>query len=169
MDLLEVGRIVNTHGLRGEVKVVPWTDNADDLEAVATVYVHLAGEEKSLTVQNIRYQKNNLIVKFAEISSIEEAERYKGAVISAERDELGELPEGVYYIADLIGLRVEDEAGRYIGTIKDVFNTGANDIYEIERGGKKPLLLPVIEETVLEVNIAGGFVRVHILEGLEEL
>ncbi len=169
MDLLEVGRIVNTHGLRGEVKVVPWTDNADDLEAVATVYVHLAGEEKSLTVQNIRYQKNNLIVKFAEINSIEEAERYKGAVISAERDELGELPEGVYYIADLIGLRVEDEAGRYIGTIKDVFNTGANDIYEIEREGKKPLLLPVIEETVLEVNIAGGFVRVHILEGLEEL
>lgn len=169
MDLLEVGRIVNTHGLRGEVKVVPWTDNADDLEAVATVYVHLAGDEKSLTVQNIRYQKNNLIVKFAEISSIEEAERYKGAVISAERDELGELPEGVYYIADLIGLRVEDEAGRYIGTIKDVFNTGANDIYEIEREGKKPLLLPVIEETVLEVNIAGGFVRVHILEGLEEL
>ena len=169
MDLLEVGRIVNTHGLRGEVKVVPWTDNADDLEAVSTVYVHLAGEEKSLTVQNIRYQKNNLIVKFAEISSIEEAERYKGAVISAERDELGELPEGVYYIADLIGLRVEDEAGRYIGTIKDVFNTGANDIYEIEREEKKPLLLPVIEETVLEVNIAGGFVRVHILEGLEEL
>ncbi len=169
MDLLEIGKIINTHGLKGEVKVVPWTDNADDMEAVSTVYVDFAGEKKKLTVQNIRYQKNNLIVKFHEINSIDEAELYKGLVISAERAELGELEEGVYYIADLIGLRAEDEEGKFIGTIKDVFNTGANDIYEIEREGKKPLLLPVIDETVLEVNIPEGFVKIHILDGLEEL
>ena len=165
MDLLEVGKIVNTHGLRGEVKVVTWTDTPDVFEELEYVY---CGSEK-LTVQNVKYQKNNLIVKFAEILSIDDAEKYKNKVLTAERDMLGELPEGAYYIADLIGLNVIDDTGRHIGVISDVFNTGSNDIYEVKREGQKPLLLPVIDDVVLDISLDKKQVTVHIMEGLEDL
>lgn len=165
MDLLEVGKIVNTHGLRGEVKVVTWTDTPDVFEDLEYVY---CGSEK-LTVQNIKYQKNNLIVKFKEIPSIDDAEKYKNKVLSAERDMLGELPEGTYYIADLIGLDVIDDNGNKVGVLADVFNTGSNDIYEVKREGQKPLLLPVIDDVVLKVDMENKQIIVHIMEGLEDL
>lgn len=165
MDLLEVGKIVNTHGLRGEVKVVTWTDTPDVFEDLEYVY---CGSEK-LTVQNIKYQKNNLIVKFKEIPSIDDAEKYKNKVLSAERDMLGELPEGTYYIADLIGLDVIDDNGNKVGVLADVFNTGSNDIYEVKRDGQKPLLLPVIDDVVLKVDMENRQIIVHIMEGLEDL
>ena len=116
---------------------------------------------------NVKYQKNNLIVKFKEIADINEAERYKGLVIRADREDLGELEEGVYYIADLIGLEVYDENGK-VGIIADVFNTGANDIYDIKREGKKNLLLPVIDEAVKEIDMENKRVLVHIMEGLDD-
>lgn len=165
MDLLEVGKIVNTHGLRGEVKVVSWTDTPDVFEDLEYVY---CGEQK-LTVQNVKYQKNNLIVKFKEIPSIDDAEKYKNKVLTAERDMLGELPDGVYYIADLIGLEVYDDEGNHVGVLADVFNTGSNDIYEVKREGKKPLLLPVIDEVVLDISLDDKKITVHIMEGLDEL
>lgn len=165
MDLLEVGKIVNTHGLRGEVKVVSWTDTPDVFEDLEYVY---CGEQK-LTVQNVKYQKNNLIVKFKEIPSIDDAEKYKNKVLTAERSMLGELPDGVYYIADLIGLDVYDDEGNHVGVLADVFNTGSNDIYEVKRDGKKPLLLPVIDEVVLDISLDDKKITVHIMEGLDEL
>lgn len=165
MNLLEVGKIVNTHGLRGEVKVVSWTDTPDVFEDLEYVY---CGEQK-LTVQNVKYQKNNLIVKFKEIPSIDDAEKYKNKVLTAERDMLGELPDGVYYIADLIGLDVYDDEGNHVGVLADVFNTGSNDIYEVKREGKKPLLLPVIDEVVLDISLDDKKITVHIMEGLDEL
>lgn len=165
MDLLEVGKIVNTHGLRGEVKVVSWTDTPDVFEGLEYVY---CGEQK-LSVQSVKYQKNNIIVKFKEIPSIDDAEKYKNKVLTAERDMLGELPEGVYYIADLIGLDVYDDEGEYVGVLADVFNTGSNDIYEVKRDGKKPLLLPVIDEVVLDISLDEKKITVHIMEGLDEL
>ena len=165
MDLLEVGKIVNTHGLRGEVKIVTWTDAPDVFENLAYVY---SGEQK-LTIQNVKYQKNNIIVKFKEIPSIDDAEKYKNKVLTAERDMLGELPEGTYYIADLIGLDVYDDEGNNIGVLADVFNTGSNDIYEVKREGKKPLLLPVIDDVVLNIDLDAKKITVHIMEGLDEL
>lgn len=169
MDMLEVGKIVNTHGLAGEVKVVVWMDYPDDFEKLTTVYVTRRGTQVELTVTGIKYQKNNIIVKFKEITSIDEAEKYKGLILSAERSELGDLPEGVYYITDLIGLNVIDDQGTAVGKIKDVFSTGSNDVYVVERVGKRDLLLPVIDEVVLSVDITGGTVTVHIMEGLEDL
>ncbi len=167
-NLLEIGKIVNTHGLRGEVKIVPWTDSPEDFEDISEVFVKIKSEYKPLTVQSVRYQKNNLIVKFKEISDIDEAIGYKTAVVYADRDELGELDDGVYYIVDLIGLDVIEDTGEKIGVISDVFNTGANDIYEVKREGKRNLLLPVIDSVVKEVDIEGGFVTVHMMEGLDD-
>lgn len=169
MNKLEVGKIVNTHGLRGEVKIVTWTDTPDVFEDIKYVYAVRKNEEISLTVKGIKYQKNNIIVKFAEIESIDEAEKYKNCILKADREMLGELPEGVYYIADLIGCEVYEDNGKMLGKISDVFNTGANDIYAVSAPERKDLLIPVTDETVIDVNIEDKRVTVHLLEGLDEL
>ena len=167
-NLLEIGKIVNTHGLRGEVKVVPWTDTPEDFETVESVFVKIKREYKPLTVASVRYQKNNLIVKFKEYDNINDVEVFKGMTLYCDRDELGELPEGVYYIVDLIGLDVVTEDGNRVGVISDVFNTGANDIYDVKREGKKNLLLPVIDEVVKEIDMEKRQVTVNIMEGLDD-
>lgn len=167
MEFLEVGKIINTHGLRGDVKVMPWTDTPEDFEDIPVVYIKRKTENEKLTVSKIKYQKNNLIIKFNEINDINEAEKYKGLILLADREDLWELEDGVYYIADLIGLDVYDESGK-IGVIEDVLNTGANDIYDVKREGKKNLLLPVIDEVVKEIDLENGRVTVHVMEGLDE-
>ena len=169
MNKLEVGKIVNTHGLKGEVKIVTWTDSPDVFEDLEYVWAEKKHEEIKLTVKSVKYQKNNIIVKFLEIDSIEEAEKYKNCILKADREMLGELPEGVYYIADLIGCEVYDENGKMLGNISDVFNTGANDIYAVSAPQRKDLLIPVTDETILDVNIDDKKVTVHLLEGLDEL
>lgn len=169
MDLLEVGKIVNTHGLRGEVKIVPWTDSPDVFEDLKYVIVKSREGDITLNIKGIKYQKNNIIVKFSELNTIEEAEGLKNSVVYAHRNMLGELPEGVYYIADLIGLEVFDENGQSVGIISDVFSTGANDVYEVKRTGQKNLLLPVIDEVILKVDIPNKKVIVHIMEGLDDI
>lgn len=167
MEFLEVGKIINTHGLRGDVKVMPWTDTPEDFEDIPVVYIKRKTENEKLTVSKIKYQKNNLIIKFNEINDINDAEKYKGLILLADREDLWELEDGVYYIADLIGLDVYDESGK-IGVIEDVLNTGANDIYDVKREGKKNLLLPVIDEVVKEIDLENGRVTVHVMEGLDE-
>ncbi len=169
MNLLEVGKIVNTHGLRGEVKVVSWTDYPEVFEDIEYVYIKKKNDYKRLDISGIKYQKGNIIVRFRQITDINEAEKYKNQVIYTERDMLGELPEGVYYIADLIGLNVVKENGEKIGVIADVFNTGSNDIYDIKRDGQKNLLLPVIEDVVLNISLEDKKVTVRMMEGLEDL
>lgn len=169
MDLLEVGKIINTHGLRGEVKVAAWTDTPDVFEDLSTVYIKNKNEYAPLTVGSVKYQKNNLIVKFRELSDINEAEPLKNSVLYAERSELGELDEGVYYIADLIGVTVKKDSSEVIGKIKDVMQTGANDIYVVARKDMKDLLIPVLPDVVLSVDIEAKEAVVHLLEGLEDL
>lgn len=169
MDRLEVGKIINTHGLQGEVKIQPWTDSPAVFASLVQVYAKDQVPNDVLTIKQVKYQKNNLIVKFAEINSIEEAERYKACVLTADRSALGELPEGVYYIADLIGLQVQTEDGTVLGTVSDVFSTGANDVYTVDRPQDKPLLLPAIPDVVRQVDIPAGVITVRLMEGLLDL
>lgn len=168
MDLLEVGKIINTHGLRGEVKIVTWTDYPEVFEEIGFVIVKKRGEEERLTIKGVKYQKNNIIVKFAELDAIEEAEKYKNAVLLADRNALGELPEGVYYIADLIDCTVFEENGNEIGVLTDVFSTGSNDVYDIKREGKKNLLVPIIDGVLKTVDIENKKITIKIPEGLED-
>ena len=169
MNRLEVGKIINTHGLKGEVKIVTWTDSPDVFEDLEYVFAKRKKEDIKLTVKNIKYQKNNIIVKFAEIDSIDEAQTFKNSILTADRDMLGELPEGVYYIADLIGCEVFDENNNKLGEISDVFNTGAQDIYAVSRPQNKDLLIPVIDETIINVDIKNKRIDVKLIEGLDEL
>ena len=104
MDKLEVGKIINTHGLRGEVKVVTWTDYPEVFEEIKYVWVKKKTGDERLDIKNIKYQKNNIILKCTQIDSIEDAEKYKNMVLFADRDQLPPLPEGMHYIVDLIGL-----------------------------------------------------------------
>lgn len=168
MDFLEVGKIINTHGLRGEVKIVTWTDYPEVFEEIGSVFVKTKAEEKKMTIKNVKYQKNNIIVKFAELDSIEDAEKYKNAVLFADRDSLGELPEGVYYIADLVDCAVFEENGDKIGVLVDVFSTGSNDVYDIKREDKKNLLVPIIDGVLKSVDIENKKITIKIPEGLED-
>jgi 16S rRNA processing protein RimM len=167
MDLLQVGKIINTHGLRGDVKIASWTDTPELFERLK--YVYLENGDR-LTVKSVRYQKNNIIVKFEEISDINEAEVYKNKVLCAERAALGELPEGVYYIADLLGCTViNDDTNEEIGILKWVLQTGSNDVYDVVRADGKRLLLPVINDVVKHVDIKNKLIRAHLIDGLEDI
>ncbi len=168
MDFLEVGKIINTHGLRGEVKIATWTDYPEDFEEIGKVYIKTKTGNEVLNITNVKYQKNNIIVKFKEISHINDAEKYKGLVVCADREDLPELEEGAHYIADLIGLEVVDEDGEVLGKLVDVFNTGANDIYDVKREDKRNLLLPVIDEVVKDIDLHTGKITVHVMEGLDD-
>lgn len=167
MDFLEVGKIINTHGLRGEVKIVTWTDSPEVFEELKFVIAKMRGEEIRLDIKNIKYQKNNIIVAFSQLASIEEAEKLKNAVLLVPREELGELPEGVYYIADLIGCEVFDKNGK-IGNLVDVFGTGSNDVYDIKREGKKNLLVPIIDGVLQSVDTDNKKIIIEIPKGLED-
>ena len=167
MKFLEVGKIINTHGLKGEVKVTVWTDAPEDFERLEYALVKRGGGEKRLNIEGVKYQKNNIIVKFREITSIDEAQSYKNAVIYVPKDALGELPENVYYIADLIDCTVFDENGAELGVLQDVFSTGSNDVYDIRREGAKPLLVPIIEGVVKSVDTDNKKIIIKIPEGLD--
>ena len=167
MDFLEVGKIINTHGLRGEVKIVTWTDSPDVFEDLSFVIAKMRGQETRLDIKNVKYQKNNIIVAFSQLTTIEEAEKLKNAVLLVPREELGELPEGVYYIADLIGCQVFDAKGK-IGDLVDVFSTGSNDVYDIKREGKKNLLVPIIDGVLQSVDTEEKKIIIEIPKGLED-
>ena len=168
MEMLEIGKIINTHGLRGDVKVAPWTDVPEDFEYIKKAYVKKNGENILLNVSYVKYQKNNLIIKFKEINSIEEAETFKNLVLSTEKSELPPLPEGMYYIADLIGCTVKDADGTEKGRIIDVFSAGAGNVYEVESETGKKLLLPANEGTVISTDIENKVILMNIPEGLED-
>ena len=161
-DLLEIGKIVNTHGIRGEVKIQPWCDEPelfDELE-----YLFIEGEKYNI-VRN-RFHKTCQIVQLENVNSIDDAERFKNQIVYINRDAL-ELPEGRYYIADIEGLTVKEQNGRILGVVDEIIKTGSNDVYSLkDTFNKKPVLIPVIEGVVLETNIDGGYIVVKLPKGL---
>ncbi len=162
---LQVGQIVNTHGLRGEVKVVSWTDYPETFEELDSIYLEKNNEKYD--IMSVRYQKNNVILKLDKINSIDDAEKLKNCVIYVKREQLGEPEEG-YYICDLIGIKVIDENKNVLGKIKDVISTKkCNDVYVVEpESGGRDILLPVIDEVILSVDIDKEECFVHIIDGL---
>lgn len=161
MELIEIGRIVSTHGIRGEVKIAAWTDDIYDLLEMEAFYLK---DGTPLYVEQSRVHKNALIVKFREISNMNEAESKRGILLFTEKTP---LPEGRFYIKDLIGLDAVT-AGAVFGKLTDVFNTGANDIYEIKTDAGKTLYLPVIDGVIDSVDLDAHKIYVTIPEGLED-
>ena len=161
---LEIGKIVNVHGLRGDVKVVPWCDDPEFLCEFETLY--LGGEHKPVQVADARLQKGNVLLRLEGVSTVEEAEKLRGHILYMDRDEV-ELEEGVYFIQDLIGLEVLDaDTGASYGKLTDVLQTGANDVYEVRDESGKTVLIPAIPDVVLETDLDAGTMQIRPLEGL---
>lgn len=161
---LELGRVNNTHGLRGEVKCTLWCDDISYAQQLEKVYLDDKGE-KSLTLLSARPQKNVAILKFAEITNIDDAEALKGKTIYCDRDDAA-IDEDAYYLADLIGCYVVDiDTEEEYGKIVDVQNYGSCDIYDVESWGKHTLI-PAIPDVVKEVNTEYQVVRIKRMKGL---
>jgi 16S rRNA processing protein RimM len=166
-SFLEIGQIVNTHALRGEVAVNAWTDDPAVFHAFSYVYVRGAqGEIERYEIEGVRVHKGRPLVKLRGIDGIAAAAALKNRVLLTPRAEFPPLPEGRFFIADLIGLQARREDGAALGEIADVLVTGANDVYVVKTPEGKEILLPVTDEVVKEIDVENGFVLIHLIEGL---
>lgn len=165
-----IGQIVNTHGIKGQVKVYPYTDDLQRFKKYKKVDFNINGKLISNDVESVAIQNNMLIIKFKGIDSIEEANKLRNIYISINRAEANPLNDNEYYISDLIGLKVYDEDNsKYLGDIIDIIQTGSNDVYIVKdksKDSEKEILLPAIEDVIKEINIKEGYIKVHLLEGL---
>ena len=161
-QFLEAGQIVNTHGIKGEVKIVPWCDTPEFLCGFDVLYL----DGKPVRVESARPHKNNVIAKLAGVDDVNAAMCLKNAVVYIDRSRV-ELPEGRHFIADLIGLEVREAAsGAVLGRIAEVLTPPANEVYVVKGGGRE-YMIPAVDEFLAETNIEGGYIRVHLLEGME--
>lgn len=165
-NLLRVGVISSTHGVKGEVKVFPTTDDPARFKSLKKVMLDTGREHMDLEIQGVKFFKNMVILKFKGFDSIDEIEKYKGKDLLISRDQAVKLGPDENFIIDLIGLRVVTEGGAEFGTLTDVIKTGANDVYEVRTGEGKDVLLPAIKECVLGVDLEEGIITVHIMDGL---
>ena len=167
-DLFQVGVITTTHGVRGEVKVFPTTDEPARFKKLKKVLLDTGKEKISLEISQVKFFKNLVILKFRGIDNINDVEKYKGKSLLIPREQAVTCEEGEYFIADLLGLKAETEDGQHLGEVKDVLKTGANDVYVVERGDKEgtQVLLPAIRECVKHVDMEAGVITVHIMDGL---
>lgn len=165
-DVFQVGVITSTHGVRGEVKVFPTTDDARRFKRLKEVILDTGKEQLTLEIEGVKFFKQFVILKFKGIDNINDVERYRQKSLYVTRNNAVRLSKDEYFIADLINLRVENEEGEHIGTLRSVMETGANDVYVIEMNDGRELLLPAIKQCVLKVDVEAGYVQIHILDGL---
>ncbi len=168
-DLLQVGIITSTHGVRGEVKVYPTTDDPRRFRRLKEVVLDTGKEKMNLEIEGVKFFKQFVILKFKGLDNINDIEKYRQKSLYVTRKNAVRLQRDEYFIADLIGLKVQDEDGKELGTVKDVIETGANDVYEVEMAAGKSLLLPAIKQCILNVDVENGTMQVHVLEGLLDL
>lgn len=165
-ERLQVGVIASTHGVRGEVKVFPTTDDMRRFKKLKEVILDTGKENRILEIEQVKFFKQFAILKFKGIDTLDEVEKYRKKSLYVTRENAVRLNKDEYFIADLIGLKVLDEAGEALGELEDVIETGANDVYQIKMNDGRQLLLPAIRQCVLEVDVEAGFMKIHILEGL---
>ena len=164
----QIGVIATTHGLKGEVKVFPTTEDPERFLKTKRILLDTGREGvRELEVERARINGKYVTVKFKGLDRIEDVERFRGRELMVPREDAIDLDAGEYYTSDLIGMEVKDEDGKLLGHIVNVFGTGANDVYEMERAdGKETILLPAIKDCILSVDIEGGVMKVHMMDGL---
>ena len=165
-DFLKVGVITTTHGVRGEVKVYPTTDEPERFLELDHVLLDTGKEFRDLEIKNVRFFKNLVILKFKGIDNINDIEKYKGHDLWIPREEGQELDEEEYYIADLLGLHVILDDGTEFGTLKNVMETGANDVYIIDTNAHGEVLVPAIRECIQDIDLEKNTMTIHLMKGL---
>lgn len=165
-ELLQVGVITTTHGVRGEVKVFPTTDDPARFKKLKNVILDTGKTRKELEITGVKFFKNMIILKFKGFDNMNDVENFRQAKLLVTRENAVELGEDEYFIADLIGLAVFSDEGEALGVITDVLQTGANDVYVISKEGQADLLVPAIHDCIKEVDIARQKMTIHLLPGL---
>lgn len=163
---MQVGVITQTHGIKGEVKVFPTTDDVSRFKKLKEVIMDNGRERLTLEIEGVKFFKQYAILKFKGYDSINDIEKYKSAKLYVTRDHAVKLKKGEYFIADLIDMEVVTEDGEYFGRMKDVLVTGANDVYIVTREDGTEVLLPAIKECVRNIDMEQGRITVHIMDGL---
>lgn len=165
-EFFQVGVITATHGIHGEVKVFPTTDDPNRFKKLKKVLLDTGTQKLELEVAGVKFFKKFVILKFKEFDDINQVEKYRKCSLLVTRENAVRLKKNEYFIADLIGLKVYTEDGRFLGNLEDVMQTGANDVYQIVTEEGKEILIPAIRQCILDVDIESGNMKVHLLEGL---
>ena len=163
---LEIGQIVNTFGIKGMVKIKPFTDDINRFDKLEKVYIKNKDGKKEYQIQEVKYHKNMVLMKLEGIDTLEQADILRQSYLLVNREDEEPLEEGVYYIVDLIGLEVYTDENVFLGNVDDIFNTGSNDIYVVKEGKGKQILLPGIPEVLKNVDLEKGKITVHLIPGL---
>ncbi len=165
-QFLRVGVFANTHGVHGEIKLFPTTDDVNRFQKGVPVFLDTGQGKKELVISGVKYFKNMVILKFEGIDNINDIEKFKGCDVLVDREHAVELEEDEYFICDVLGAKVVTEEGEELGTLKDVMQTGANDVYVITMKNGREALFPVIPDCVKDINVEDKVITVHVMPGL---
>ena len=162
----EIGQIVNTFGIKGMVKVNPFTDDVSQFKDMETILVEKKDSLLEMKIEEVKYSKNQVLLKLKGIETVEEANKFRNCYLKIPREKARKLPENTYFIADLIGLEVYTEEGNLLGKVEDIYNSGASDIYVIKDELGKQILLPAIKDVIKQIDLEQEKIIVHLLNGL---
>lgn len=168
-DLLQVGIITTTHGVRGEVKVFPTTDDPARFKKLKNVLLDTGKEKLSLEIAGVKFFKNMVILKFKGIDNINDVEKYRKCALYVTRENAVALEENEYFIADLIDMEVVTDEEERLGTLVDVMQTGANDVYVVKTESGEEILIPAIRDCIRSVDVENGQMCIHLLPGLRDI
>lgn len=163
---LEIGQIVNTFGIKGMVKVKPFTDDIKRFDKLKNICVEKNHTKKEYEIEEVKYHKDMVLIKFKNVDTVEQAEMLRNSYLTISRDSVEELEEGRYYIVDMLGLEVYTDEQIQLGILEDIFNTGSNDIYVVKTQEGKQILLPAIQDVIKQIDMENKKMIVHLLPGL---
>ena len=165
-EYFEIGQIVNHFGIKGMVKVNPFTDDISQFEKLKSILLVKDGKLSEVEIEETKYSKNQVLLKLKGIDTVEEAEKYRGCYLKIARSNSKKLPKDTYFIADLLGLTVYTDENILLGKVEDIYNSGANDIYVIKSEDGKQILLPGTKEVIKQIDLEQEKIVVHLLKGL---
>ena len=165
-EYFEIGQIVKHFWIKGMVKVNPFTEDISKFESLNSIFLEKENKLIKIEIEEVKYSKNQVLLKIKGINSIEEAEKYRGCYLKIARKDAKKLPKDTYFIADLIGLKVYTDEGILLGNVDDIYNSGANDIYVVKDEKGKQILLPAIKKVIKQVDLEQEKIIVHLLKGL---
>lgn len=165
-EYFEIGQIVNHFGIKGMVKVNPFTDDISKFEELKTILLEQNKKLIEVQIEEVKYSKNQVLLKLKGINTVEDAEKYRGCYLKIARKDAKKLPKDTYFIADLIGTTVYTEEGVLLGKVQDIYNSGASDIYVVKDDNGKQILLPAINEVIKDIDIEQEKITVHLIKGL---
>lgn len=165
-EYLEIGQIVNTFGVKGMVKVNPFTDDITRFDKLKKVYICKKASMEEVEIEEVKYHKNMVLLKIKGINDMNQAEKCKGLYLKIHRKDAIKLPKDTYFIADLLGLEVYTDEGVLLGKVDEIYNTGSNDIYVVKDDLGKQILLPGTKEVLKEISLEKEKIVVHLIKGL---